>query len=220
MTQVYFLNLHETPRQLAALCRQAGIDHSVPDVKAVGRQCEQLGERLLWHRIFNTSDPLRHDADGRPLAPDGDSRHISLSHTRHLLCAAVGESRLGIDVEYTGPRVLRVREKFLHPDELAAIPPDNIAANLTAWTAKEALYKAAERQHGIDLCEDLRLGACPVAEMQKTGTLTLEHALRLSFSATCRGEEYSLTSLLWSGYVLTVAQPAGSGSPVSFHLPV
>lgn len=110
-----------------------------------------------------------HFASGAPFL-FGDTCRISITHTGHFLAiaslprtpeATLGEysprTAMGIDAERLDrEQVLKVRERFLNSDELARIAPDDLEANIKAWTAKEAMYKAAMTE-GIDIREQLRI---------------------------------------------------------------
>lgn len=116
---------------------------------------------------------LEHFDNGAPYLAGEDTR-ISITHCRGLLAVATlprtpeatlhsfePRTAIGIDAERRDrEQVLRLREKFLSEDELAIIPADDLTANITAWTAKEALYKAA-LGGGADWREDYRIYSLP-----------------------------------------------------------
>lgn len=81
-----------------------------------------------------------HDAEGAP-ALVGSPLHISISHSRRFAAIALdGETRIGIDIEE--PRIEQLRRvisKFLTEREM----PQWGERLLAAWTAKEAVFKAA-----------------------------------------------------------------------------
>lgn len=69
--------------------------------------------------------------------------HISLSHTKGIVCCAVSTKNVGIDAEY--PRRVResAAERVCTPVELQDIQhsPDPAARFLTYWTLKESISK-------------------------------------------------------------------------------
>lgn len=107
---------------------------------------------------------IGHFSNGAPFI-DGEESRISLSHTKHFLAVATlpptpesdlrGFSRrtaMGIDAEREDrAQVLKVRERFLFDTELPLLPADSVERNILAWTAKEALFKAA-----LGLAHDIR----------------------------------------------------------------
>lgn len=82
---------------------------------------------------------LLHDPEGAPLLA-GSNLNISVSHSRNFAAIMLHPSlRCGIDIEEPRPAQLeRVRTKFLSPAE--QVSTLNL---LRAWTAKEAVFKAA-----------------------------------------------------------------------------
>ena len=128
-----------------------------------------------------------------PYVPDSD-RHLSITHTKGLVCVAVNSSHdVGIDVEKRGRRVLKVRERFLNEIEQQFIRPDDAEATLVAWTAKEALYKVAMN---------------PEATMRDHFVLDAFEPVPggvLTFTATSAHRAFVLKTLSINDYILTLA---------------
>ena len=111
--------------------------------------------------------------NGAPFLSGEDTR-ISLTHTAGLLAVATlpptpeadlrhfsERAAMGIDAERRDrTQVINVRERFLNDEELALVDAADLVANITAWTAKEAVYKAAMTP-GLDLRRDIRLRSLP-----------------------------------------------------------
>lgn len=142
--------------------------------------------RTLAKQVYseNGRDGFRqidHLESGAPLLYDEPTR-ISITHTGHLLAVASlprtpeadletfsMRTALGIDAESeTREQTVKVRQKFLSEQEQKMIEADDIAANVTAWTCKEALYKAALHP-GIDFRTQLRIRELPVPDSNKPG---------------------------------------------------
>ncbi|MDE6342387.1 MAG: 4'-phosphopantetheinyl transferase superfamily protein [Muribaculaceae bacterium] len=125
--------------------------------------------KLFAMQIFSEADgdyrELEHYPSGAP-ALYGVPMRVSLSHTSHCMVVAtlpktpdvdLGgfslRTAMGIDLEKADRRqVLKVKEKFLMPEEISMLPAfgevDDVSAEvieryILAWTCKEALYKAA-----------------------------------------------------------------------------
>lgn len=129
--------------------------------------CEQGGPnyRLIEH--FSNGAPYLEGYPGR----------ISITHTDHFFAVATLpktpevnldsfslRAAMGIDAEPLGrTQVLKVRNKFLSDSEMDLIPEKNLELNIMAWTAKEALYKAAFCP-GIDFKNNLRIISLPPLE--------------------------------------------------------
>lgn len=85
---------------------------------------------------------LSHDPHGAPVLPGWQ---LSITHSRAVAAVAIcrqGQSpAFGIDAEEWRPTLLKVKQKYLSPTELARTLDD--CALLRLWTIKEAVYKAA-----------------------------------------------------------------------------
>ncbi len=150
---------------------------------------------------------LGHLPCGAPIL-EGESTRISVTHTGHLLAVATlpptpeveldtfnMRTALGIDAEAANrEQVLRVRERFLQDEEKASIPSDSVEANILAWTAKEAVWKAMLTP-GLDLQKGITITRLPVpgGELGEA-EVKLEDgdAIRFQLCAFCH-EEYILT---------------------------
>ena len=195
-TRMLVWRLEEEAPQLLALCRERGI--SVEDLMGlpVKRQREKAAERLLLCHAFGGPVSLRHDEQGAP-SVEGSDVNISITHTMGLVALALDDTHvIGLDAESIDrPQVLRVRDKFLNDKEKQFIAPDDLAAHVIAWTAKEAVIKA-ERNSRIDWTDGICLEPfVPGAD---------ETAL----VARCGDKRYLLTSRLVEGHYITVALPA------------
>lgn len=106
------------------------------------RQKERLASRLLIEALCGTYQPIDYKANGEPYFTQSDL-YLSISHTKNYVAVAVAPFRIGIDIEHTSNRVLRITEKFLNPAELATLAqaPQPASTALLYWCAKEALYK-------------------------------------------------------------------------------
>lgn len=153
----------------------------------VGIKIEEISgaedkSRKLWIEMArqlyceNGKDDFRiigHFSNGAPYLY-GELSRISISHTDHFMVvaslpktpeASLGQfcerTALGVDVEkWSRLQVINVRDKFLSMDEAVAIPADDVRSNIIAWTAKEALYKAAMTP-GVDFRNDIIIESLP-----------------------------------------------------------
>lgn len=130
-----------------------------------------------------------HTDNGAPLLADSPQR-ISVSHTPGILVVAMlpatPEANLvefslrtcmGIDTERQDrAQVLKIRNRFLSEKELELIPADDVEANILAWTAKEAVFKALLSE-GIDFRKAIRIEEMPEiaefpVEKKRTGRVS------------------------------------------------
>ena len=120
------------------------------------RERERRAAAHLASSLTGREVAISHDASGAPRV-DGDSIHISISHSAHTAAVVVDSShRIGIDAEdVRGGQLRRVAARVLSSAELAEYGCDDVWLT-RAWTLKEALYKAAGVA-GADWRTDLRL---------------------------------------------------------------
>lgn len=116
---------------------------------------------------------IGHYRDGSPFLM-GESARISITHAGRFLAIATLPSTpevelasfseraaMGIDAERADrEQVLRIRDRFLSEEELKLVAEGDVRQNVIAWTAKEALYKAAKTE-GLDFRKDIRLVSLP-----------------------------------------------------------
>lgn len=192
---LHWWQLTEQPAELARQCSALGMPADC-EARALSRQRELLAERLLLHRITGRYAPVAHNADRAPRI-EGFDAHVSIAHSRHWLCIAVGSRPIGIDIEGHGRRLAAVRQGFLNAAEQQWISVDDALPLLVAWTAKEAMFKAIGVRQGLHYRDDLRLSHF---------TLPPGPDLQLAHSGHCHGTSFDLLSSVTPQLVLTIAQ--------------
>ncbi|MDE6831188.1 MAG: tRNA glutamyl-Q(34) synthetase GluQRS [Muribaculaceae bacterium] len=117
------------------------------------REQERRVVRQMLSEYYGRDVAVSHHPDGAPFLSDIHDE-ISISHSADQVVIAIGQDKcFGIDTETLRPQLERVKEKFLNPDEQQLFP--TLADKLWAWSAKEAVYKAA-RSEGLPL-KNIRL---------------------------------------------------------------
>ena len=191
----FYLRLEETP-QLLALCSEKGIP--VDDLAELPpkRQREKAAERLLLCRAFGHPVTLSYTQQGAPMV-EGSDVNISISHTARLVVVALSEKHvIGIDAEQADrQQVIKVRDKFLNANEKQFIGPDDLAAHIIAWTAKEAIIKA-ERNSALDWTNGICLAPFTPDPVETV------------FTAHCGTRLYNLVTRRVDGHYITLAVPA------------
>lgn len=117
------------------------------DVTHPKKRLQHLAGRFLLQYLFpDFPYQLIQIADTRkPFLPD-EQYHFSISHCGDYAAAIVSRSaRVGVDVEETEDRIIRIKDKFLSASEQSVfIPepasPDNRRITL-CWSAKESVFK-------------------------------------------------------------------------------
>lgn len=110
--------------------------------KSETRRREKLTVRILLNSLFGTSAVISYNEDGRPFLSNGYD--VSISHTRDYVAVIVSRCRrVAVDIEKISQRALKVKDKFLRPDEKAT---SSLMA-LIHWCSKETLYKFYSYEH-------------------------------------------------------------------------
>jgi len=125
---------------------------------AESRKKQWLAYRILIRELLKPVDfPVEYDQTGKPFLT-GSGFHISVTHTEDLAAVIISRNAsVGIDIEKIKPRIIKVKDKFLHEEELSLINKDDELEQLTlAWCAKEALYKMYGLRN-LDFRENIRL---------------------------------------------------------------
>jgi phosphopantetheinyl transferase len=149
------------------------------------KRLQHLAGRFLLPALFPDfpESSIRIADTRKPYLPD-EAYHFSISHCGDFAAAIVSSrSRVGIDIEIITPRVVKIKHKFLHPEELAALGATALPAIplLTLlWSMKEAMFKWWGSGE-VDFSEHLRIltipdqptGSVPVALIRGTTTIPL-----------------------------------------------
>lgn len=186
------------------------------------RQAQWLAGRLLVQQLGLAAAPgqplllLRNAVSGRPFLAGADGEGpelavgpaVSLSHSGAWVVAllAPAGTAVGVDVEVVRDKAERIARKFLNTAELAAVAQLTSPAAVPAaspaevysllWSAKETLYKLANRR-GILFRQHLLLDL-PAGRWPAAGTLPARLHL-----AGCNSRHQICYLQPAAGYVLT-----------------
>ncbi|RYE32335.1 MAG: 4'-phosphopantetheinyl transferase superfamily protein [Sphingobacteriaceae bacterium] len=113
------------------------------------RYLHWLGTRVLLRKLLNTEEYIdcKVDEHGKPYLTSLPY-HISLSHSFKYAAVMISRNKpVGIDIEKIEQKVERIAHKFMRPEEMAFINPnDQINQLYACWCAKEAVYKCYGRK--------------------------------------------------------------------------
>lgn len=185
-----------------------------------GKVWLEFARQIFCEQGVNDYREIGHFENGAPFIYGLNAR-ISISHANHLFVGAFlpktpeadlsvfsPRTAMGIDAEALDrEQVLKIRSKFLSPEEIENIPENDLIANIKAWTSKEALYKAAFNP-GIDWKSDLIIKRLPGLdkEPEKLKTPDLGKAiLRFHDADTIIDHEMNLYSYESYGCCVTIA---------------
>jgi len=123
------------------------------------RKVQQMSARMALFQLdpkFPFSSVLM--ANNRKPELEDRSMEFSLTHTQKMAAAILSSShKVGIDVENIDPRVLKIENKFLHPDEIKGLSFDEkerVSELTLMWTIKETVFKCFGRS-AIDFSHDI-----------------------------------------------------------------
>ena len=142
---------------------QYGVCHGIDTDDITSARSEKvrkeryLTRMLLTEMVGCKQARLTHEPSGKPML-DGSDLSISISHSWPFVAIIIspGSDNIGIDIETQAERAHRVRSRFLNQSENAIIAEGDSATCLMAWTAKEAIYKAAGVEL-LSLADDIAL---------------------------------------------------------------
>lgn len=123
------------------------------------RRVEWLASRYLA-TLLTGQNPFRYrkDEQGKPWLLD-EAGHVSFSHTPNYAAVLVADYPAGVDIQALDEKTLRIRNKFMRPEELAALDPLSPEYAPTVhvhWCVREAVYKAYGLR-GLDFRAHIRL---------------------------------------------------------------
>jgi len=121
------------------------------------RKKEWLAARILVENICGKNKIIAYNEKGKPYLTD-QSFHISISHTSNFVAVIAHPTReVSIDIEQISDRVCKLKERFLHKDELSHIDSAQETIHLLLhWGAKEVLFKMMNEEN-VDFTEHLRI---------------------------------------------------------------
>lgn len=107
------------------------------------RTLHWLATRVLLRKMLNTPGYINcpSDENGKPYLANFPQR-ISLTHSFDYAAVMMSDDgEVGIDLELVKPKILRIADKFMKPEELEVIGNNHIEKLYACWCAKEAVYK-------------------------------------------------------------------------------
>ncbi|QBQ39807.1 4'-phosphopantetheinyl transferase family protein [Sphingobacterium psychroaquaticum] len=122
------------------------------------RRLHWLATRVLLRFLLKTEEYINCPSDehGKPYLPDYPY-NISLTHSYDFAGVLMStQGPCGIDLEIIKEKIVRIKEKFMKPRELAFIQNENIDQMYACWCAKEAVYKL-QGNKGVSFLEDMTI---------------------------------------------------------------
>jgi len=149
------------------------------------RRQHLAGRYLLQYLFPDFPIGLIQIADTRKPFLEDEAYHFSISHCADYAAVIVSQTkRVGIDIEVPNPKVGRIKNKFLHPEELTAMAEnsDNEMQWLTLmWSCKEAVFKWWSYGN-VDFSEMIRLQPFELQPYGKIDGVFLDNEARHQYS--------------------------------------
>lgn len=136
------------------------------------RTLHWLATRVLLRKMLNTDGFIDcpSDENGKPYLANFPQR-ISLTHSFDYAAVMMSDNGdVGIDLELVKPKILRIADKFMKPDELGSIGMDSVEKLYACWSAKEAVYKL-QGNKGVSFKDNMTIRPF---DFQDQGVLFLE----------------------------------------------
>lgn len=181
-----FDNVSPHPQKQKTLLPASAEDIRLPELSIVtdgslfkGKVWREMAMQIYCEHGTDRYREIGHYGSGAPFLYDEDIR-ISISHTAGCLVVASLEIpsgrdlsafspdiALGVDVERADrDKALKLRERFLTPEELSVIKAESVEENILAWSCKEAMLKAT-MDSGIDWRNHLTILRLPAPLSEK-----------------------------------------------------
>ena len=142
---IYIWKIQESLEELVELYPNI----EFPKFKTKKRNLEALCSRIL---LYNHSRSLKisYSESGSPLL--NNHQYISVSHSGNLVCIAISNNSIGVDIEEISEKSLRSQSKFVNVNQT------NLNKNKTSliWSIKESVFKY-HNKGGIDFKRDVLL---------------------------------------------------------------
>lgn len=136
------------------------------------RTLHWLATRVLLRTMLNTPGFIDcpSDENGKPYLANFPQR-ISLTHSFDYAAVMMSDNgEVGIDLELVKPKIVRIADKFMKPEELSVIGDNDVEKLYACWCAKEAVYKL-QGNKGVSFKDNMTIH--PFA-FQDQGVLILE----------------------------------------------
>lgn len=178
---------------LQMLDRKADFESFLQRVTAEKRRQEHFASRVLLKDLLGKEVKVDYRQSGAPFLEEC-SHYISISHTKDYAAVIVDSQPTGIDIEYRSDRVVKIRSRFMNPEEDSFIDSNyEVEHLLIHWCAKETLFKIID-QEGVDFQKHLHV---------EPFTYASEGTFRVRETRTADCQEFLLAYQVREDFVMT-----------------
>ena len=140
---------------LGMLEHKADYSSFLERVSAEKRRQERFASRVLLKELLGEEARVDYHSTGAPFLACVPL-YISISHTKDYVAVILDKRPTGIDIEYRSDRILKIRSRFMNPEEEAGIDLEHEVEHLLIhWCAKETLFKGRETR--TEACREYEL---------------------------------------------------------------
>jgi 4'-phosphopantetheinyl transferase len=136
-------SMTETWEELACMIQMTVTDKiKLERISNAVRKREFLVIRILLTMMIQGYPEILYSGNGIPYLK-GNSRYLSITHSRNIAAVILSDRPAGIDAEVTGRNISGIAPRFLSEYELhwTSGTGDPELARLFCWCCKEAVYK-------------------------------------------------------------------------------
>ena len=154
-----------------------------------------LATRNLFKLAITETDNanLDYNSEGAPILNNG--KYISMTHSKNYAGIAIGQNKLGIDLEVYQEKIMSIAPKFINDEEKFIFNFSSVIKGLTLiWTAKEAIYKAVSTK-GIYFGRDIIISPFKIEDKNGSAKLFLNQ----------KEEKFSLIFVVNNNFCSTLA---------------
>ena len=105
-----------------------------PKFKSNKRNLESICSRILLYK-HSKNLKISYCENGSPLL--NNHQYISISHSGNLVCIAISDNIIGLDIDEISEKSKKIQSKFVNPNQT------NLTENKTSliWCIKESVFK-------------------------------------------------------------------------------
>ena len=190
---INFWHIAESEKELISkLSLSVDFRQKFEKLKSSSKRKQFLAVHLILKSMQINQNSLSYNQNGKPILNSG--QYISISHSHDYCGVAIGESKLGLDIEKLRPKIFNISSKFLSKRELPLIKKLDIENLTKVWTIKESVFKAFG-QTGLSFKDNIAI--------VKTENEFLNAMVELNFENKI--ENYSVDITTFSQYICSIA---------------
>ncbi len=139
-------------------------------IKNNKRRLEWMTIRGLLIQHFKMPIDIVYDSQNKPHL-NKTNFQISISHSKEMVAISLLENHdNGIDIQHIDPKIERIRNKYLKPQEADLIEENDYETSTIYWSIKEALFKVYGK-NDIFLKENIEVIKFNRTEMSAVGAI-------------------------------------------------